>query len=82
MGGANFALTMPLFEQFEAYCRMKSAQYAALGMSRVQLLMEGNRQDFNDPEFEDSAKNSSQVSSYGRQQLRDALFGGGSGSRS
>ena len=31
---------------------MKNSQYAALGMSRVQLLMEGNRQDFNDPEFE------------------------------
>ena len=52
MGGANFALTMPLYEQFEAYCRTKNSQYAALGMSRVQMLMEGNRQDFNDPEFE------------------------------
>ena len=52
MGGSNFALTMPLYEQFEAYCRTKNSQYAALGMSRVQMLMEGNRQDFNDPEFE------------------------------
>ncbi len=52
MGGSNFALTMPLYEQFEAYCRMKNAQYAALGMSRVQLLMEGNRNSYDDSEFE------------------------------
>jgi hypothetical protein len=52
MGGSNFALTMPLYEQFEAYCRLKNREYAALGMSRVQMLMEGNRQDADDPEFE------------------------------
>lgn len=52
MGGSNFALTMPLYEQFEAYCRTKNAQYAALGMSRVQMLMEGNRNDFDDPRFD------------------------------
>lgn len=52
MGGQDFALTMPLYEQFEAYCRKKNAQYAALGIFRPQLLMEGNRADDLDPRFE------------------------------
>lgn len=52
MGGADFASTMPLYEQFEAYCRQKNAQYAALGTFRPQVLMEGNRRDEIDPRFE------------------------------
>lgn len=57
-GGRNFALTMPLYEQFEAYCRMKNSTYAALGISRFQMLMEGNRQDFNDSRFQGESINS------------------------
>ena len=57
MGGKDFALTMPLFEQFEAYCRKKNAQYAALGIFRPQMLLEGNRADELDPRFtEDHGK--------------------------
>lgn len=51
-GGEDFATTLPLYEQFEAYCRKKNAQYAALGIFRPQLLMEGNRGDELDPRFE------------------------------
>ena len=52
MGGKDFALTVPLFEQFEAYCRMKNSQYAALGIFRPDMLLEGNRNDIIDPRFE------------------------------
>lgn len=52
MGGRDFALTMPLLEQFEAYCRKKNAQYAALGIYRPEMLLEGNRADAVDPRFE------------------------------
>ncbi|MFZ3343319.1 MAG: hypothetical protein WA213_20750 [Terriglobales bacterium] len=52
MGGANFAVTMPLLEQFEAYCRKKNAEYAALGIFRPDLLGEGSRADEADPRFE------------------------------
>lgn len=52
MGGHEFALTMPLLEQFEAYCRTKNSQYAELGIFRPQLLMEGNRSDDVNPRFE------------------------------
>lgn len=51
-GGQDFALTMPLYEQFEAYCRKKNSQYAALGIFRPELLMEGNRSEEMDPRFE------------------------------
>lgn len=51
MGGQEFALTVPLFEQFEAYCRKKNAQYDALGIFRPEMLMEGNRADKVDPRF-------------------------------
>lgn len=51
MGGKDFALTVPLFEQFEAYCRKKNAQYAALGIFRPEMLLEGNRADKVDPRF-------------------------------
>lgn len=53
MGSVDFAATMPLLEQFEAYCRTKNAEYAALGVFRPQLLLEGNRADAVDPRFEE-----------------------------
>jgi hypothetical protein len=52
MGGQDFLVTMPLYEQFEAYCRQKNAQYAALSIFRPQLVSEGNRRDEIDPRFE------------------------------
>lgn len=51
LGGQDFALTIPLFEQFEAYCRKKNSQYAALGIFRPELVFEGNRADIVDPRF-------------------------------
>jgi hypothetical protein len=54
MGGMDFAATIPLYEQFEAYCRKKNAQYAALGIYRPQMLMEGNRADDISPRFENA----------------------------
>jgi hypothetical protein len=52
MGGQDFLVTMPLYEQFEAYCRTKNSQYAALGIFRPELVHEGNRRDEIDPRFE------------------------------
>lgn len=54
MGGKDFAVTLPLFEQFEAYCRKKNSEYAALGIFRPEMLLEGNRRDAVDPRFEES----------------------------
>ncbi len=51
-GGADFAVTMSLFEQFEAYCRQKNAMYGALGIFRPQMIREGNRGDAADPRFD------------------------------
>lgn len=53
MGGKDFARTLPLYEQFESYCRMKNRQYAALGTFRPELVSEGNRSDQTqvDPRF-------------------------------
>ena len=51
-GGADFAATLPLLEQFEAYCRLKNRQYAALGIFRPDLLTAGQRNDEKDPRFE------------------------------
>jgi hypothetical protein len=52
LGGKDFALTMPLFEKFETYARMKNTQYAALGIFRPGTLAEGNRGEMVDPRFE------------------------------
>ncbi|HWF62943.1 MAG TPA: hypothetical protein VN666_21905 [Nitrospira sp.] len=52
LGGRDFTATIPLLDQFEAYCRQKNRQYAALGVFRPQLLMEGLRGDELDPRFE------------------------------
>lgn len=52
-GGRDFAVTLPLLEQFETFCRMKNAQYAALGVFRPDLTGQGNRNDERDPRFQD-----------------------------
>ena len=52
LGGADFAATMPLYEQFEAYCRRKNAEYAAMGIFRPQMVLEGNRGDQFSPRFD------------------------------
>ena len=56
LGGQDFAATFPLLEQFEAYCRLKNAQYDALGIFRPDMILEGNRNDIDDPRFEDENK--------------------------
>jgi hypothetical protein len=56
-GGEDFLATIPLLEQFEAYCRTKNSQYAALGIFRPDLLMSGNTQDEGDPRFERETTN-------------------------
>ena len=56
LAGSDFAATAPLFGQFEAYCRLKNEQYNALGIFRPQMIAEGNRNDFDDPRFEDENK--------------------------
>ena len=61
MGGQDFALTVPLFEQFESYCRKKNAQYAALGTFRPQMVMQGNRRDDFDPRFLPQEENAKQT---------------------
>ena len=51
-GGKDFFNTMPLFEQFEAYCRTKNSQYAALGIFRPDVIGQGNRGEDRDPHFQ------------------------------
>lgn len=53
MGGQDFSVTMPLLEQFESYCRLKNRQYAALGIFRPEMILEGNRADIVDSRFEE-----------------------------
>jgi hypothetical protein len=55
-GGSDFTATMPLLEQFESYCRTKNSQYAALGIFRPDLLMEGDRNELTDRRFEHPVK--------------------------
>ena len=55
-GGSDFTVTMPLLEQFESYCRTKNSQYAALGIFRPDLLVEGDRNDLIDRRFEHPTK--------------------------
>jgi hypothetical protein len=52
MGGKDFADTFPLLTQFEEYCAKKNAQYAALGIYRPEMLLEGTRLEMIDPRFE------------------------------
>jgi hypothetical protein len=56
LAGKDFALTLPLLDEFEAYCRKKNSQYAALGIFRPSILTEGNRGELTDPRFEVEAK--------------------------
>jgi hypothetical protein len=51
-GGAEFAATLPLYQQFEAYCAATNARYAALGILRDEMLTEGSRGDVIDPRIE------------------------------
>jgi hypothetical protein len=51
-GGADFAATFPLLSLFEEYCRVRNRQYAALGIYRPEMLLEGNKAELLDPRFE------------------------------
>jgi hypothetical protein len=51
MGGADFQATLPLYKQFEDYCAVQNKRYAALGIFRPDMLMEGTRGDEIDPVF-------------------------------
>jgi hypothetical protein len=51
MGGKDFFNTMPLFQQFEEYCRTKNRQYAALGIFRPDVIEQGDRGEERDPRF-------------------------------
>ncbi len=50
-GGKDFIATMPLYQQFEAYCAAQNKRYAALGIFRAEMLQEGNRAEGLDPRF-------------------------------
>lgn len=50
-GGAEFMATLPLYAQFEAYCAATNDRYAALGIVRPEMLMEGDRGEMIDPRF-------------------------------
>jgi len=52
LGGKTFSGTMPLYEQFEAYCRLKNSMYDALGIFRPDMILEGQRQEIDDPRFQ------------------------------
>jgi len=56
-GGQDFLATIPLLEQFEAYCRTKNSMYAALGIFRPDLLVAGNEQGEGDARFERETAN-------------------------
>lgn len=51
MGGADFQATLPLYKQFEDYCAVQNKRYAALGIFRPDMLMQGNEGDVIDPVF-------------------------------
>jgi len=55
-GGADFQATMPLLKQFEAYCRTKNSEYAALGIFRPDVLNQGSRGDELDTRFIEQKK--------------------------
>ena len=50
-GGQDFAATFPLWKEFEDYCAKMNRRYAALGVMRIDMLMEGNRDSEIDPRF-------------------------------
>jgi hypothetical protein len=51
MGGAEFLATIPLYQQFEAWCGLQNKRFASLGIFRPEMLTEGNRADDVDPRF-------------------------------
>ncbi|MDD1750735.1 MAG: hypothetical protein LUO89_12785 [Methanothrix sp.] len=51
MGGADFMVTLPLYQQFEAYCAAQNERYAALGIMNTEMLQEGGRAEYIDPRF-------------------------------
>lgn len=53
--GADFAATIPLYEQFESYCRSINSNYAALGVYRPEMILEGFRGEQIDPRFSPEA---------------------------
>lgn len=50
-GGADFQATLPLYKQFEDHCAVQNKRYAALGIFRPDMLMQGNEGDMIDPVF-------------------------------
>ena len=55
-GGKLFTDTLPLYEQFEKYCRSQNRRYEALGIFRKEMIMEGNRGVEFDPRFSPEPK--------------------------
>ena len=70
-GGKDFFDTLPLFQQFEEYCRLKNSQYAALGVFRPDVIDQGNRGQERDPRFERES-----TPGQRRQAAIDELIGG------
>jgi len=56
-GGEAFIATLPLYEQFEKFCREQNQRYANLGIMRTEMLLEGNRADEIDPRYPKEAMN-------------------------
>lgn len=52
MGGAEFANSLPLYQQFEAYCAATNDRYRALGIMREEMILEGDRGEVIDPRIE------------------------------
>ena len=70
--GKDFLNTLPLFQQFEEYCRLKNRQYAALGIFRPDVIEQGNRGEKLDPRFEKEMTQSQRT-----QSAINELLGGG-----
>jgi hypothetical protein len=59
--GKDFFNTLPLFQQFEEYCRLRNRQYAALGIFRPDVIDQGNRGEERDPHFGKEPPNGKQA---------------------
>jgi hypothetical protein len=55
--GKDFFDTLPLFQQFEGYCRLKNRQYSALGIFLPDVIDQGNRGEERDPHFAKESPN-------------------------
>ena len=51
-GGAEFAATLPLLDQFERYCASENSRYAALGITRPDMIHSGSRGEDIDPRYQ------------------------------